>query len=91
MDIEYEIVSFFPETGSMLVRYFCEEAPDGIAYNIDIPIENHTYPPKEDIVKLIEVMKPAWQLTRSTQLKGAVPPSWLMEFATTTKESGYGV
>jgi hypothetical protein len=80
MDIQHEIISFYPTTGSMVIRYFSEEVPDGLFYNIDIPLENGTFIGKERIDALIEVMKPVGQLERIAALKTVEIPSVLAAF-----------
>lgn len=77
MNIQHEIISFYPPTGSMLVRYFCDEVPEGLAYNIDIPLENGSFVGQEQIDALIAAMKPVGQLERIAQLKSAQIPAEL--------------
>lgn len=76
MNIQHEIISFHPATGSMLVRYFSEEVPDGLTYNVDIPLENGAFVGQEQIDALIEAVKPVGQLERIAALKVAqIPPA----------------
>jgi hypothetical protein len=75
MNIQHEIISFYPPTGSMVVRYFCDEVPDGLRYNIDIPLENGAFIPQDKINELIDAMKPVGQLERLAALAAVeVPP-----------------
>lgn len=74
MNIKHEIISFHPLTGSMTVRYFCDQFPDGLIYNIDIPLENGAFIAQDKINELIEVTKPVGQLERLVTLKSAVIP-----------------
>lgn len=75
MNIQHEIISFHPATGSMLVRWFCDEVPDGLAYNVDIPLENGAFIGPEKIEALIEAVKPVGQLERLAALATVeIPP-----------------
>jgi hypothetical protein len=59
----------------MLVRYFSDEVPEGLAYNIDIPLENGAFITQDKINDLIEAMKPVGQLERITALMAVqIPP-----------------
>jgi hypothetical protein len=77
MNIQYEIIRFYPQTGSVEVRYFCDEHQSGLIYNIDIPVVNGQYASKEEIASLIEQMKPSGQLQRLVDLQAAQVPSSL--------------
>jgi hypothetical protein len=77
MNIKHELISFHAPTGSMLVRYFSDEVPDGLAYNIDIPLENGSFVGQEKIDELIEAMKPIGQLERIAALQSVVIPETL--------------
>lgn len=75
MIISHEIKSFNPKTGSLEVRYFSDEVPNGLTYNIDIPLENGVFIGQEKINELIDAMKPVGQLERVATLASApVPP-----------------
>jgi SAM-dependent methyltransferase len=86
MNIQHEIISFHPSTGSMLVRYFSEEVPEGLQYAIDIPTENGVYVGSDKINELIEVMKPTGQLERIALCAEAVIPSYLETFVPVSVE-----
>lgn len=79
MNIENEIVSFDTVTGSILVKYYSLEVPDGLFFNIDLPIENGNFPTLEKINELIDLFKPTGQLERMAQLKAVDVPSFLAE------------
>lgn len=79
MDIEYDILEFNPNTGSILVKYACSEFLDGLVYNIDLPLENSTYPSQEEITALIKKMEPTEQLKRLVAVKTATIPTYLAE------------
>lgn len=75
MNIQHEIISFHAPTGSMLVRYFSDEVPDGLAYNIDIPLDNGAFIAQDKINELIDAMKPVGQLERIAALASVeIPP-----------------
>ena len=77
MSIQHEIISFNPTTGSILVRYFNAEVPEGLIYNIDIPLENGAFISQDRIDALIEHYKPVGQLDRAAALKSAAIPDAL--------------
>lgn len=77
MNIQHEIISFHAPTGSMLVRYYSEEVPEGLHYNIDIPLENGAFVGQEQINALIEAMKPVGQLERIFELQTVEIPAAL--------------
>lgn len=79
MNIQHEILSFNPETGSILVKYFCSEIPEGLIYNIDLPIENNQYPNENSIVEIIKQFEPNSQLGRMINLKNISIPMFLLE------------
>lgn len=80
MNIQHEILSFHPATGSLLVRYFCEEVPQGLVYSIDVPLENGSFVGQERIDQLIDFMKPTGQLERAAELASANTPEQLVNF-----------
>ena len=73
MDIQTEVISFNPTTGSLVVRYFCAEVPDGLIYNIDIPLVDNEFVGLNEINNLIELMKPTGQLERVKKLTEGIP------------------
>ena len=77
MQIEHEIISFYAPTGSLLVRYFCAEEPQGLSYNIDVPLVDGAFVDQTEINALIEAMKPTGQLERLVALKTAIIPDTL--------------
>lgn len=79
MNIKNEIISFDPITGSIVVKYFCDEVPDGLSFNIDVPIENGQLADITTINNLIEIFKPIGQLERIAQLKAITVPEFLAE------------
>ena len=79
MNIQHKILSFHPETGSILVNYYCDEIPDGLSYNIDIPVVNGSFVGQDEIDKLIEAFKPTGQLMRLAEIKLAEVPEHLAQ------------
>lgn len=77
MNLQYKILCFYPENGSIEVNYYCDEFPDGITYNIDLPIVDNKYPTLDEIYALILHMKPTGQLQRLLDLKNAIVPDYL--------------
>jgi phospholipid N-methyltransferase len=80
MQISHEILEFNTTTGSMRVRYYNDETPDSLVYNIDIPIENGAFVDMPEIEKLIKIYCPTEQLKRVSKLKIATVPSSLMPY-----------
>lgn len=85
MSIQHEILCFYPTTGSILVRYSNEQVPDGLVYNIDIPLENGEFVGQEEIDALIEAMKPVGQLARIAALQTAQIPATLAALVPVTE------
>ncbi len=78
MNIKTEIISFSSDTGSLCVKYFSDELPDGLVYNIDIPLKDGVYPSKDEIDGLIKHMTPTGQLERIAALKKLSVPDYLV-------------
>lgn len=69
MQIQYKIINYLPEQASLVVNYFTEDVPDGLTYNLDIPIIDGQLADAEEVMKLIEVMTPKAQLERIAHLQ----------------------
>lgn len=69
MNIQHEILAFYTNSGSIEVKYFCDEVPEGLIYTIDVPIENGQFVSQESIEALIENFKPIGQLQRIADIK----------------------
>ena len=80
MSIQHEILSFNPTTGSILVRYFTEAVPEGLRYNVDIPIVDGVFASQEEVEALIEHMAPVGQLERVAVTKQAEVPNYLQAY-----------
>jgi hypothetical protein len=79
MDVQHEILEFNPNIGAILIKYVCNEFLDGLVYNIDLPLENGTYPSQEEITALIKKHEPTEQLKRLIAVKTATIPTYLAE------------
>lgn len=79
MNIQNEIINFDANTGTILVRYFCNEFPEGLIYNIDLPVENGEFPDQSAIDNLISLMKPKGQIERIVALKNVSIPDYLIK------------
>jgi hypothetical protein len=79
MQINNEILSFDPTTGSILVRYYNDEFPEGFTYGIDVPVRDGQLASQEEINQLIETFKPVGQLERIVALRSVEIPQFLAE------------
>jgi hypothetical protein len=79
MEIKHQILEFTALTGSILVNYFCDEVPEGLTYNIDLPIENGQIASPEKVDELINLMAPRVQLERIIAMKTTEIPVYLAE------------
>lgn len=80
MEINHEILRFYPESGSLEVKYTTDFLPEGLIYNIDVPIVDNKYPTPDELEKLIIGYRPIWQLERINALKSAQIPKHLMTY-----------
>lgn len=74
MNIQNEILNFDEASGTILVRYFTSDFPEGFAYNIDLPIVDGQYPSEEELQELVRVYEPRGQLERIVAVKTATVP-----------------
>ena len=77
MNIQYKILYFYEDTGSIVVNYYCDEFPDGLNFNIDVQIVDNKYPTLEEIYSLILQYKPTVQLQRMLNIQNAPIPQYL--------------
>lgn len=85
MNIQHTILQFTSATGSIVVKYFCNELPDGLVYNIDLPITDGQYPTEAEMLALIEAYKPTGQIKRITDVAAATPPQYLLDIQPVTQ------
>jgi hypothetical protein len=69
MIIKHEILSFDKTSGSILVRYFSDEFPSGLIYNIDVPVVDGSYVLGDELTSMIEAFKPVGQIERMVLLQ----------------------
>jgi hypothetical protein len=81
MDIKHEIVSFESASGSIVVRYWTDQFPDGLTYSIDLPVENGAFPSETRIHELIEAHSPVGQIRRFVEARTADVPTFLRDLA----------
>lgn len=79
MNIQYKILCFHPEIGSIEVNYYCDEIPNGLTYNIDLQIVDNKYPTLEEIYSLILHMQPTGQMQRIIDLQNVIVPDYLAQ------------
>lgn len=79
MTIQHEILSFDPLTGSVLVKFTSSEYPEGLTYNIDLPVEEGKFPDAERINEIINFNAPKAQIERLGAIKTAEIPAFLSE------------
>jgi hypothetical protein len=81
MNIQHEIINFDSNTGSLLVRYFTDAYPQGLSYNIDLPVVDGVYPSYEAVLDLINHMAPKGQLERAVSIATTPVPYYLKSYA----------
>lgn len=66
--MQYEIKAFNKQTGSALVRFWTEAYPDGLTYNIDIPVVSGAYLSGGALEDHIQSFAPTGQIARLVEL-----------------------
>lgn len=74
MEIQYELVEFFQETGSIQVRFYNGDLPHGVMFSIPLPISGGRYPQGPDLDRLIRNHVPTDIFERARTLKSINPP-----------------
>lgn len=74
MEIQYEMVEFYPETGSIQVRFYNDDLPQGVMFSISLPIGGGRYPQGADLDRLIRNHVPTDIFERARALKVIAPP-----------------
>jgi hypothetical protein len=69
--MEYQIINFNPNMGSITVLYK-NNGKDIATYNIDLPINNGLYPVGDELVACIMQMAPTWLIEREEKIKSGV-------------------
>jgi hypothetical protein len=80
MDIQHEIISFDPNSGSIMVRYYTNAYPKGLVFNIDLHAVDGQYPSYDAILDLINHMAPKGQLERAAAIAAAPVPYYLESY-----------
>lgn len=86
MEVQHEIISFSPDTGTVAVRYFSSEVPEGIQYGVDVPFVDGQYASMDALTDLINHMAPRWQLERIATLRTATTPDYLARYIPSPEE-----
>ena len=84
-NVKYEILNFDPNNGSLLIKYFTDDAPDGLRYNLDVPIIDGQFIGQDAVVAMIEQMKPTFQLERLVVSSTTEIPSYLTQHISENK------
>jgi hypothetical protein len=77
--MKYKITNFYADTGSALVKFYTDEFPDGLSYNVDIPIENGQYITGEALDQHILSFAPYGQIQRILDLRNIPAPELTIE------------
>jgi hypothetical protein len=64
MDIQHQIIEFNPTTVSIVVKYWAEQFPEGLVFNIDLPIIDGQFPSDDEIENIIKLHEPKSQIER---------------------------
>ena len=67
MNIQHQIIEFNPTTVSIVVKYWAEQFPEGLVFNIDLPIVDGQFPADEEIENAIKAHEPKSQIERLIQ------------------------
>jgi len=66
--MNYEIVDASAETGSLVVRFFTDDYPEGLRYSVDLPVP---YPTGETLDAHIRSFAPVGQIARLVAIKNS--------------------
>ena len=64
----------------MTVKYYTDDFPQGLEYNIDVPIIDGKFVGKDEIDAMIEFAKPKGQLERMVVTTKIEPPDFLKQY-----------
>lgn len=67
--MQYEIKAFDKQSGSALVRFWTEAYPDGLTYNVDVPIEGGAYVTGAALDAYIQAFAPHGQISRLVEAR----------------------
>jgi hypothetical protein len=71
--MEYKITGFNPYAGSAQVNFFTAEFPEGLTYNVDVPVENGSYISGDALRSHIMAFAPYGQIARIVELRDNPP------------------
>lgn len=77
MNIKYDILEFIPRTGTIIVKWYCDEVPYGLVYNVDLPITHGRYPELYELDDVIKKFEPTGQLERIADVNKVQVPEYL--------------
>jgi hypothetical protein len=77
MNIKYDILEFIPYTGTIVVKWYCDEVPEGLVYSVDLPIIDDSYPKLDELSGIIKQFEPTGQLERIAAARNARVPEYL--------------
>lgn len=72
--MNYKALDFNSLTGSLRVNFFTDSYPEGLTFNIDIPIVDGQYISGNDLEAHILAFAPHGQIDRIVKLRDAAPP-----------------
>ena len=82
--MEKEILGFNRNTGSLTVRFFTADYPEGLVYNVDVPIVDGAYISGPALDELIDSFSPYGQIEYILNARKAQVPDALQPFAEKT-------
>jgi len=77
MNVKYDIIEFIPYSGTIVVKWYCDELPDGLVYAVDLPIVDNSYPKLDELGGIIKQFEPTGQLERAIQIRNVTIPEEL--------------
>lgn len=77
--MQYKIREFNKATGSALVQFYTDELPEGLMYNVDIPIVDGQFVSGETLNAHIMGFAPFGQISRLVELRSVPDPELVIE------------
>lgn len=71
--MNYKIIAFNSQTGSVLVNFFTPEYPEGLNYSVDVPVANGAYLSGAELAAHIMAFAPYGQIARLVELRDNPP------------------
>ena len=82
--MQYKIRDFNAATGSLLVQFYTADFPDGLMYNVDVPLVNGEFISGQALDDHIMIFAPYGQIERAIALRNAAAPNVVIEPLPTT-------